>query len=187
MHRQIAPALGQADPNVSFKVLGRFSPDLAQQFGEASRLAEALAARIKSDEISARICEVHKLGGRSQDVQEILRKDLEALGFHNEKTGLFAKMDVAALRPDFYLPLGKSGIIAEVERGKTITNNMDLLDLWKCHICPTAHFLFLIVPLARASGNGTVIKAYDQAARRLQTFFEPQNYVNVEAVFLFGY
>ena len=31
----------------------------------------------------------------------------------------------------------------EVERGKTTTNNMDLLDIYKCHICEEANHLFL--------------------------------------------
>ena len=75
----------------------------------------------------------------------------------------------------------------EIERGKTITNNMDLLDMWKCHLCPSADFLFLVVPNERPSENGQVIRAFESAARRLSTFFEPQNYVNVEAVYLFGY
>lgn len=42
----------------------------------------------------------------------------------------------------------KSGIILEVERGKTLMNNMDLLDMWKCHICEHARYLFSIVPKA---------------------------------------
>ena len=35
----------------------------------------------------------------------------------------------------------------EVERGKTTTNNMDLLDIYKCHICEEANHLFLFVPI----------------------------------------
>lgn len=140
-----------------------------------------------SAEVAAAIASVHKLGGKSQEVQAALQRDFEELGFRSERTGLFGGMDVPGLRPDFYRRLGRSGIIAEVERGKIITNNMDLLDLWKCHICPDADFLFLIAPLARPSESGTVIKGYEQAQRRLRTFFEPRNYVNVDAAFVFGY
>ena len=64
---------------------------------------------------------------------------------------------------------------------------MDLLDLWKCHVCAHADFLYLIVPVERRSENGAVTKAFDNVVRRLSTFFEPQNYVNVEAAFVFGY
>jgi hypothetical protein len=160
---------------------------LESEFAEASVIANQLEQRMATEIIRTAIEQVHKLGGKSQDIQALLRHDLELLGFQNEKAGLFANMEVSALRPDFYRPVGQTGIIAEVERGKTITNNMDLLDLWKCHICSRAHFLFLIVPLARKSENGTTIKAFEQANRRLATFFEPRNQVNVEAVFLFGY
>ena len=82
---------------------------------------------------------------------------------------------MAALRPDFYRPLGKSGIILEVERGKILANNMDLLDLWKCHVCAQADFLYLIVPVERQSEKGRVTKAFDSVLRRLSTFFEPSN------------
>jgi hypothetical protein len=173
--------------DVRLNILHKKSLTLKAEFAAASEIAEQLARRMTLDKVRSAIFDVHKLGGRSQDIQEILRPDLEQLGFQSEKAGLFENMSVPALRPDFYRKLGGSGIIAEVERGKTITNNMDLLDLWKCHICPVAHFLFLVVPEARRSENGTTIKAFAQSARRLATFFEPQNYVNVEAVFLFGY
>jgi len=39
------------------------------------------------------------------------------------------------LRPDYFLKLDDTGILLEVERGKTTINNMDLLDFWKCHLC----------------------------------------------------
>ena len=44
-----------------------------------------------------------------------------------EKKGLFKNYN-SQLRPDYYKKLKKSGIILEVERGKTLKNNMDLLD-----------------------------------------------------------
>ncbi|NRD66226.1 hypothetical protein HRD49_31165 [Corallococcus exiguus] len=150
-------------------------------------MAAQLNALMEAVDVCAAIAKVHKLGGKSQDIQEILRPDLEALGFQSEKAGLFSQLKVSGLRPDFYRRLGRTGIIAEVERGKTIHNNMDLLDLWKCHICAEADFLFLIVPEARHSEDGKSIKAYEKARDRLATFFKPANYVNVDAVFLFGY
>lgn len=85
------------------------------------------------------------------------------------------------------MAVGDTGILLEVERGKAITNNMDLLDLWKCHICDNARFLFLIVPVERPSENKRKIRAFHDAGRRLAPFFLRQNYVNVDAVFLFGY
>lgn len=108
------------------------------------------------------------------------------LGFQSEKQGLFREYHVD-LRPDFYRPVQNSGILVEIERGGTLTKNLDLLDLWKCHLCPRADFLFLVVPIERASEDGRTQRPFDGAFRRLSTFFEPQNYVNVEAVYLFGY
>jgi hypothetical protein len=64
---------------------------------------------------------------------------------------------------------------------------MDLLDLWKCHICEHASYLFLIVPQERPSQNGSIMWHFKSAQKRLATFFEPKNHVNVDAVFLFGY
>lgn len=140
-----------------------------------------------SESVRGATQKVHTLGSKSHEIQAVLQADIERLGFQNERRGLFADYAVSGLRPDFYRPLNGSGIIAEVERGKTITNNMDLLDLWKCHVCAKADFLFLIVPVERVSARGGAIRAFDAAERRLRTFFEPRNYVNVDAVFLFGY
>jgi hypothetical protein len=157
------------------------------EFIEVSSIALQLKDYLSSEEVRTKISQCHKLNATSQQIQAILNKEVERLGFQSEKRGLFSDYKVAALRPDFYRRVGKSGIILEVERGKTLTNNMDLLDLWKCHVCAHADFLFLIVPMERRSENGTSIKAFDGVLRRLSTFFEPRNYVNVEAAFVFGY
>jgi hypothetical protein len=172
---------------VTLTILRKQTLSFEAEFGEAERLAHTLEERMSLELLRNHIEAVHKLGGTSHQVQALLRTDLEALGFESERKGLFGKSAVRALRPDFYRRQGRSGIIAEVERGKTITNNMDLLDLWKCHLCAEADFLFLIVPMSRVSKSGGIIKAFEQATRRLETFFEPQNYVNVDAVFVFGY
>ena len=71
----------------------------------------------------------------NQDV--ILPFATKELGFENEKKGLFKDYKVAGLRPDYFHPT--AGILLEVERGKTHMNNMDLLDMWNCHICNQAN------------------------------------------------
>ena len=68
------------------------------------------------------------------------------LGFRDESKGLFETYQSSALRPDYFRPIGSTGVILEVERGKTTINNMDLLDFWKCHICEHASYLFLMAP-----------------------------------------
>ena len=74
----------------------------------------------------------------------------------------------------------------EVERGKTIANNMDLLDLWKCHICSNANFLFLVIPNIRQTATGRNI-IFETVERRMTTFFKSENYTNVDGVFIIGY
>jgi len=95
---------------------------------------------------------------------------------------------MSALRPDYFMPVGDTGIILEVERGKTTINNMDLLDFWKCHICTQAHYLFLLVPTAlRQNLTMPARNEFVAVSKRLATFFEPSNYTNVRGLFLFGY
>jgi hypothetical protein len=71
---------------------------------------------------------------RVRAVQAVFLEQARELGFKDESKGLF-KEYASALRPDYFMPLDGTGIILEVERGKTTINNMDLLDFWKCHIC----------------------------------------------------
>ena len=92
------------------------------------------------------------------------------------------------MRPDYYRPVGESGILLEVERGKTTTNNMDLLDFWKCHLCRAADYLFLMVPQALKHNEIMSPKReYLAVVKRLETFFRPGNTTNVRAVHIFGY
>ncbi|MEZ5348122.1 MAG: hypothetical protein R2714_02825 [Microthrixaceae bacterium] len=112
----------------------------------------------------------------------------EASGLNrDESKGLF-KTYQSALRPDYYLPISDTGIILEVERGKTTINNMDLLDFWKCHICEHADYLFLMVPSElRQNQTMSPRREYATVARRLESFFRPDNYTNVRGLVLIGY
>jgi hypothetical protein len=93
-----------------------------------------------------------------------------------------------ALRPDYFLPLGDTGVLIEVERGKTTINNMDLLDFWKCHICAHAHYLILLVPTElRQNPTMSPRREFVTVRNRLASFFEDGNYTNVRGLFLFGY
>ncbi len=71
------------------------------------------------------------------------------------------------------LPEYSTGIIFEVEQGKTTINNMNLLDLWKCHICAEAHHLFLLVPqvLQQNEDDPKVTRPFDYVRKRLPSFF----------------
>jgi hypothetical protein len=172
---------------IEFSILKKSIAETKAGYTEVALVAEALRNYLCEQKIQELIKECHVFGATSIRVQDIFRDKLTELGFKEEKKGLFADTEVPALRPDFYRAVGNTGIILEVERGKTTTNNMDFLDLWKCHICPTAHYLFLVVPNDRPSANGKVLHPFRDVRRRLSSFFRPENYVNVEAVFLFGY
>lgn len=172
---------------IDFSLLSKQVQRSHETFMAVNSLAERLREHLDDPSIQARIMEVHQVGASSAAIQKILEVGVTNLGFQSEKKGLFSNYSVPALRPDYFAEVGTSGILLEVERGKTTTNNMDLLDLWKCHICPKADYLFLVVPKARQSKRGSVMRHFKQAQNRLGTFFIPSNYVNVEAVFLFGY
>ena len=110
------------------------------------------------------------------------------LGFVSESKGLFAPYETSALRPDYFRPLDDTGILLEVERGKTTINNMDLLDFWKCHLCEHANYLFLMVPTElRQNPSMPPRREYVTVVKRLSSFFVPRNYTNVRGLFVFGY
>jgi hypothetical protein len=133
-----------------------------------------------------RIATANRPRGSSAEVQEAIRPSAEALGFQSEQRGLFAD-SIPGLRPDYFRALNDTGILLEVERGKTTTNNMDLLDFWKCHICKHANYLFLFVPNALQHNEGmTPKKEYVVVARRLGQFFSPGKYTNVRGLCLYG-
>lgn len=97
---------------------------------------------------------------------------------------------VTAARPDFFFPLSEGrGVIAEVERGGTTTNNHDLKDLWKAHIAPDAHHLFLIVPVNNWKADGSAReRPFAVVSRRLGAFFgDPRREIDVLSVHVFAY
>ncbi len=161
--------------------------DKRKDFLEAEIVFNELVLFMSETKIQNLLADIHKLHAKSGEIQDIILEKTKKLGFQSEKNGLFKKLSVKQLRPDYYRNLdNKCGIIMEVERGKTIANNMDLLDIWKCHICDEANFLFLIIPNIRQTATGKNI-IFKTVERRMLTFFETENYINVDGVFLIGY
>jgi hypothetical protein len=117
------------------------------EWRNVSRLADDLLGHLSTENALARIETANQPGRSSAEVQATFGDFVRELGFESERVGLF-ESDEFALRPDYFIRLGQTGILLEVERGKTTINNMDLLDFWKCHLCRHAHYLFLLVPLA---------------------------------------
>lgn len=151
-------------------------------------VADSLFEHLTTPAIAALILDANQPGRSSAAIQSVFLDHAHQLGFRDESKGLFREYSSSALRPDYYMPLGETGIILEVERGKTTINNMDLLDFWKCHICTYAHYLFLLVPTElRQNPTMAARNEFATVAKRLSTFFEPRNYTNVRGLFLFGY
>ena len=157
-------------------------------FKNVKRLADKIRKCLNKPEISKKIKEVNKPGTKSQKIQKILESEITEMGFEPERKDL---IEDTRLRPDFFKEIdSENDIFLEVERGRTKPNNMDLLDLWKCHISKKANFLFLLVPIEiERTRNGKQYKeeVFKFVEKRMEYFFSEDNYVNVKAVFLFGY
>jgi hypothetical protein len=174
--------------SIALEIFHKKYVDKSQEYLTVLDIANELKSFLNSDIIQDEILKAHKFEAKSSDIQAIFSLKAQELGFASEKKGLFSNYLTAALRPDYYLQLSENtGIIMEVERGKTVLNNMDLLDVWKCHICEYANYLFLVVPHMRHSGDGTSSSTYPKVVKRLHSFFVKGNYINVDAVFIFGY
>lgn len=151
-------------------------------------IAESLAAALARPEATAALSAIPPIGGTSHAVDAIVAPIARSLGFTSQRRDLFAAYPTR-LRPDWYRPLSDArdaGILLEIERGKALTNNMDLLDLWKCHICHAAHHLLLVVPF-QVRRTSTTEQVYTRVATRLRTFVEPHNRVNVTTIGVIGY
>lgn len=150
-------------------------------------IAQALLAHLNAPAALEAIAAANLPGASSSAIQSVFAEFAKELGFETEKKGLFSGIELA-LRPDYFCRVGASGIILEVERGKTTINNMDLLDFWKCHLCEHANYLFLVVPRAlRQNPDMRPRNEFAAVCRRLDRFFLPRNYTNVRGAFIYGY
>lgn len=154
---------------------------------------DALADRVRERmNISAgEIALAHVHNASSSAIQALVSRILlDELGFDEEVVLRPEDEFVTQARPDFYFDLGEQrGILAEVERGGTTTNNHDLKDLWKAHVAPNAHHLFLIVPNHNFKPDGSPReRPYPIVARRLGAFFgNPRREIDVVSLHVFGY
>ncbi len=171
---------------IELKILKKENIDKTKNFKNVKAIAEKLCAFMDSPSINKKIRDKHKTGASSKEIQDIIIKEAEELGFKSEKKGLFNHYITHGLRPD-YFNSKHSGILMEVERGKTTINNMDLLDIWKCHICKDANYLFLIVPMVRQPKEGNDRQEFSKVVNRVSSFYDKENYINIDGVFIFGY
>lgn len=161
----------------------------ANEIVKVTRIADLLLNYLNQSEVQEAIATANRPGQSSIGIQRVLDEFAIDLGFRSEAKGLFANSSTIGLRPDYYLKISeRTGILLEVERGKTTMNNMDLLDLWKCHICESAHYLFLLVPQGLRQNSKLLARnEFARVDRRLAPFFQPENYTNVLGLFLYGY
>jgi len=134
------------DATESYRVFLRPGLSESQNLKETLEVSDQVREILNNQKVKDSIAEVHKFGASSHTVQKSILDQVEPLGFVSEKKGLFAAYKVSGIRPDYFKSLAGGGILFEVERGKTIANNMDLLDVWKTHLCSEAKHLFLLLP-----------------------------------------
>ncbi len=172
----------------SYRVFLR--PGLAdsQNLTDTLNVSRQVFEILSNKKVKDAIADVHKFGASSHSVQKSILEQMESLGFVSEKKGLFASYKVSGIRPDYFKPLNEGGILFEVERGKTIANNMDLLDVWKTHLCSEAKHLFLLVPKIRVTEKGGAQKIFNTVENRIETFFlSGSTPIDVHSVHIFGY
>jgi hypothetical protein len=151
----------------------------------------ASGLRLHVTETADAIKALHVHGASSSAVQAHFARLLkDRLGFREEVVLTPQDGLVTRARPDFMFELARGrGVIAEVERGGTTTNNHDLKDLWKTHVAPDAQHLFLIVPNNNWRADGSPReKPFPLVARRLGAFFgDERREIDVLSVHVFGY
>ncbi|SRR5216684_9298014 len=155
----------------------------ALEYAGVARIARSIYEYTQLKQVSEKIEFANQPNKHSDDVKSCIGDHAEKLGFQGNKPGLFSDYGTKNVCPDFYLSLSDGrGIICEVEKSRTIENNNDILDLWKCHICRDAQYLFLMVPRFYRSGQ-----VYTKVLKRLEPFFREGNYVNIYGLFVMGY
>lgn len=152
-------------------------------------LAQNLAKYLQSHGHDIDTAHVH--GAQSGAIQSIVANLLrDQLGFSEEIVLTEQDGFVTNARPDFIYRLSEQrGILAEVERGGTVNNNHDLKDLWKAHVASDAQHLFLIVPHANWTPDGSVReRPFLRVSNRLAAFFGDQRReLDLVSLHIFGY
>ena len=163
------------------------TPAETTELSSVDALADELATH-RRQALEIDLVHVHR--AQSSAVQLIVSTLRERLGFSEEVVLTPQDGFVTHARPDFVYTLGPGrGIIAEVERGGTTTNNHDLKDLWKAHIAPDAQHLFLVVPNANWNEAGIAReRPFQRVLTRLGSFFgDPRREIDVVSLHVFGY
>lgn len=164
------------------------------EWSKVIKLSEEIETFLEESKTKNKLKSINLPGANSQNIEAIFTPFLKKIGFSSQKNNLFEKYPVKKLRPDYFLALDEfeNGILVEVERGQTISNNADLKNLWKTHICQSADYLFLFVPFFLYQNqiqveDGKPTKTFLKVLNRLSPFFDEDNYTNVRGLVIFGY
>ena len=157
--------------------------------GAVDELAKALRSALELEAAAIDLAHIH--GASSASVQTIVSSILkDRLGFDEEVLLTPEDGIVSRPRPDFFYRIGPGeGVIAEVERGGTVTNNHDLKDIWKAHIAQDAQHLFLIVPNSNWKQSGLPReRPFLRVTHRMGAFFgDARREIDVLTCHVFGY
>lgn len=163
--------------------------ELSAEQHEVDAIAQRLVAHLDSRADEIDLAHVH--GASSLAIQSIVAQLLrEQLDFGEEVVIRIADGLVTRPRPDFFYRLDAgAGILAEVERGGTTTNNHDLKDIWKAHISPETQHIFLVVPNANWAASGLAReRPFHRVATRIEAFFgDPRREIDIRSAHIFGY
>jgi hypothetical protein len=168
-----------------FLVQERSATTHRRELRRVEKVALALLEQLSGSSSTTALAAIPPIGGTSHAVDAVVHPAAASLGFASQRKDLFAGYPIR-LQPDWFYRLPPTGILLEVERGKTLANNMDLLDLWKCHICREADHLFLVVPM-KVRRSKSLENVYPRVVTRMKTFLVPGNEVNVRSIAIFGY
>jgi len=164
-------------------------PAYAAEVARVDDLARRLVEHL--DHSSAAVDRAHQYRTQSSVIQRLVSALLkDVLGFGEEVVIEPSSGLVTRARPDFYFALATGrGVLAEVERGGTTTNNHDLKDMWKAHISPNAQHLFLVVPNANWNEARQAREhPFNRVVHRMGSFFgDPRREVDVLTAHVFGY
>ena len=146
-----------------------------------TEVARDIEAFIKENQEA--INAANRPGESSKNIENLFEVILKESGFGHEPKKEYVDR---GLCPDFVNREMKT--IVEVERGKILQNNMDMLDFWKTHIHGECEYLILIVPkLLRHSEGTRPEKPLEKVSSRLGAFFEGKNKTNVKGLVIIGY
>ncbi|HEY8227080.1 MAG TPA: hypothetical protein VIG25_17525 [Pyrinomonadaceae bacterium] len=107
-------------PKIEFRELAKANPVRPKELCQVRAVAVELLSFLNQTLTQQSLLEADVVGASSSTIQAIMLDEAHRLGFHSERTGLFASYASRGIRPDYYRAIGQSGILMEVERGKIL-------------------------------------------------------------------